>query len=212
MKCFLFSISLPLTPNHTPGSLFCLQALWGSLMCAWLTVKCTPALQRTQQATCPWATICTFKVSPWGLFRKLNFLETLKLKTSPLTCVKYVRYVNKWVCNRRCEICILREMCFCPQLNPEFSPHLPSWKPCLAKRWLSHVWSKENQAPRSAGFTMDFLLEPRTLHPSGLRGSALMTRAPISVWPRTAPDRRPWRSSWKFLVNIPSIPACSICE
>lgn len=53
IKYFVLSVFLPFIPNNPPGSLFCLQALWGSLMYAWLIASFTPAMQRTQRATCP---------------------------------------------------------------------------------------------------------------------------------------------------------------
>lgn len=77
----------------------------------------------------------------------------------------------------------------------------PCWRLWLVRLWLCPVWRRESRAPRSRGFTMDFLSGSKTQHPSGSRRPSLMIRALTHVWPQTVLARRPPRSSWTSWVN-----------
>lgn len=87
------------------------------------------------------------------------------------------------------------------QQSRGFSQAPPCWRLWLVRLWLCPVWYRESRAPRSRGFTMDFLSGSKTQPPSGSRRPSLMIRALTHVWPQTALARRPPRSSWTSWVN-----------
>lgn len=112
LRILLCLFLYPWSLKPPPGSLSCLQALWGSLMYAWLIASFTPALQKTQPAACLKATIYMFKVI-LGICQKT---EKKKKKRQCIHCPAGRFHVNapcwsyiKWL-TKVISYCILRKL------------------------------------------------------------------------------------------------------
>lgn len=198
LRILLCLFLYPWSLKPPPGSLSCLQALWGSLMYAWLIASFTPALQKTQPAACLKATIYMFKVI-LGICQKTEKKKKKTMYTLPrwqIPCECTMLIIYKMADKSHFILYIkkaFRNFVLSSQQSREFSHPPPCWKLWLVRLWLCHVWYRESQNLRSHGFTMDFLLGSKTRHPSGSRRPSSMIKALTNVWPQTALGRRPLR-------------------